>query len=136
MCIRGVTAVEEEVLRKLADPSLRVYLVWVPVMPKDDARAAEQAAARFAAPRVRQYWDADGRLAAALGRTLEIPADDGPAWDVYLLYDRGRHWEGTPPRPDYWMHQLRGITRAPPLDGAELRAHTDALLRRRASARP
>jgi hypothetical protein len=64
--------------------------------------------------RARHYWDGMGWLGDAYGRVLRTP---GSAWDVYLLYGRGRSWSGTlPPKPDFWMHQLSGVAAAPRLD--------------------
>jgi hypothetical protein len=77
--------------------------------------------------RARQYWDGDGWLGDAYGKVLATP---GSAWDVYLLYGRGRSWSGTlPPNPDYWMHQLSGVTTAPRLDPNVLYQHVEQLLR-------
>ena len=28
------------------------------------------------------------------------------AWDIYLFYPPTRIWTETPPKPEYWMHQL------------------------------
>lgn len=76
--------------------------------------------------RALQYWDASGWLGDAYGRVLKTP---GSAWDVYLLYRRGIRWTGElPPKPDYWMHQLSGVTDAPHLDPAVLLRHVEALL--------
>jgi hypothetical protein len=76
--------------------------------------------------RAQQYWDADGWLGDAYGRVLKTPAS---AWDVYMLYGRGRYWSDVlPPEPDYWMHQLSGVTAAPHLDPVVLKQHVDMLL--------
>lgn len=54
----------------------------------------------------------------------------GPAWDVYLLFPRGARWNADlPPRPNFWMHQLSGVTDAPRLDPAVLKAHVEEMLR-------
>lgn len=76
--------------------------------------------------RVRHYWDQDEVLGRAYQQTLPTP---GPAWDVYLLFRRGVRWTETmPPKPDFWMHQLGGITNAPRLDPNVLRNHVERLL--------
>jgi len=28
------------------------------------------------------------------------------AWDIYLFYAPTINWAETPPKPEYWMHQL------------------------------
>jgi hypothetical protein len=48
-------------------------------------------------------------LAGSLAFLLYGPILKTPeaAWDVWMLYGRGVRWEGqTPPRPDWWEHQL------------------------------
>lgn len=76
--------------------------------------------------RVRNYWDGDETLGRAYGEMLPTP---GPAWDVYLLFRRGVRWTGDlPPKPDFWMHQLGGVTNAPHLDPIVLRQHVEQLL--------
>ena len=78
-------------------------------------------------PRVRNYWDQNEVLGRAYGASLPTP---GPAWDVYLLFRRGVRWtEASPPKPDFWMHQLGGVTSAPHFDPTIFRAHVEALLK-------
>ncbi|HLI94900.1 MAG TPA: hypothetical protein VKT72_02310 [Candidatus Baltobacteraceae bacterium] len=77
--------------------------------------------------RVRQYWDQGEVLGRAYEQLLPTP---GPAWDVYLLFARGVRWVGqSPPKPNFWMHQLGGVTNAPRLDPVVLRSRVDRLLR-------
>lgn len=77
-------------------------------------------------PRVRNYWDGGEVVGRAYEALLGTP---GPAWDVYLLFRRGVRWHGSvPPKPDFWMHQLGGVTNAPRLDPDVLRAHVEVLL--------
>ena len=46
-----------------------------------------------------------------------------------MLFRKGVHWTGdVPPKPDYWMHQLAGVSTAPHLDPVILREHVEALL--------
>jgi hypothetical protein len=140
MCLRGGAAVQSEVLERLRDPALRAYFVWLPILGSDDLGAARRAAARHPDPRVLHFWDREGALGHALGDVLAIPPrpyDDGPhgtAWDVYLLYPPGTHWQGaTPPVPTFWMHQLDQLaqSQAPRLSGAVLRTRLEALVKAR-----
>jgi len=50
------------------------------------------------------------------------------AWDVYLLYGAQSQWDKEPPAPDFWMHQLRGVTTAPSFDTAAFEAKAKELL--------
>ena len=100
-------------------------MVWVPQLGAQ-RRHVPSGAAVVTDPRAKQYWDAFGWLGDAYERVLGTP---GSAWDVYLLYKRGVRWTGTlPPYPDYWMHQLGGVKKAPHLDPDVLRQHVDGLL--------
>jgi hypothetical protein len=117
--------VQKDVLDRIADDSLRVYLVWVPILESDTLEAARRAAAKVRDRRVHQYWDDGLRLGRALGDALALPKDgarDGAAWDVYLVYRPGERFAGSkPPLPDDWMHQLDRVSKAPFLDGTGLR---------------
>jgi hypothetical protein len=122
----------DEAVKQLRSPDLRVYVVWVPILPDDDAQAAARAARRFTDPRVAHYWDPDRALGLSLGARLGVPPRDpgrttGVAWDVYLLYGRGARWADA---PVFWMSQLDDMpaVKAPRLDGAALRERLGALL--------
>jgi hypothetical protein len=123
----------DEAVKKVGAADLRVYVVWVPILPDDDAAAASRAARGFTDGRVTHYWDPHLALGDALGDGLALPSrkvgrPHGPAWDVYLLFGRGARWgEG----PSFWMQQLDDVpaTTAPKLNGAALRARIEAIAR-------
>jgi len=125
----------DEVVKKIAAPDLRAYVVWVPVLPDDDAQAAARAARRFSDPRLVQYWDPDRALGWTLGKALGLPPRGhgswGVAWDVYLVYPRGAAWK-TVTEPALWMQQLEDVpaSKAPKLDGGALREVVEGLLGR------
>jgi hypothetical protein len=50
------------------------------------------------------------------------------AWDVYLLYGPDAQWEQELPKPDFWMHQLFGVTRAPFLNTQKLTEELKGML--------
>jgi len=101
------------------------FVVWVPQLGAH--REHVPSAARLVTDRrAQQYWDEAGWLGDGYGLVLQTP---GPAWDVYLLYGRGRRWDDVlPPKPEYWMHQLSGVTAAPHLDPEVLRQQVERLL--------
>jgi hypothetical protein len=47
---------------------------------------------------------------------------DRTAWDVYFLYDTNAEWDKGTPAPDFWMHQLGGVTKAPMLNKNDFEA--------------
>jgi hypothetical protein len=96
-------------LKKVDDPSLKTFVVWVP-MSRGMERDVPNATSEVADPRTSHYWDGDGQLVKAYREVLGL---NEPAWDIYLLYAPDARWDGDrPPRPQYWMHQL-GSKRRP-----------------------
>jgi len=106
---------QTDVLAKIDDPSLRAYVVWVPVLP-DDGRPDEGNLALVPDRRATHFWDQHGSLPPLLRAILWLPSD-WPAWDVYLAYHSGAKWEQGPPAPAFWHHQLGDEPAAPKLDG-------------------
>lgn len=90
-------------LDKVKQPDLQVYSVWVPILWSDGKVSIPQATKRFTDGRVSHYWDQNKDLVREYSRVLNI---DGPAWDVYLLFDKNAEWKDQVPTPIYWMDQL------------------------------
>ena len=87
------------------DERLRGFVVWLPMLKNDDANEASLQASSFVDPRLVQTWDGERDSGKLFATTLGLTRD---AWDVYLLYGPGVMWsEGPPPKPTFWMHQLR-----------------------------
>lgn len=100
-------------LQKNNSPRLAAYVVWVPELGAHENNV-QSATTLVPDSRARQYWDPDEVLGRWYGRTLPTP---GAAWDVYLLFGPQASWVADkPPKPDFWMHQLGGVTVAPRLD--------------------
>jgi hypothetical protein len=49
---------------------------------------------------------------------------------VYLLYGAESQWDKEPSAPDFWMHQLSGLTHAPQLDEEKFEVKAKELLGR------
>ncbi|HLL74306.1 MAG TPA: hypothetical protein VK421_03505 [Pyrinomonadaceae bacterium] len=96
----------------------------MPVLWADGRATVPQATRRFPDPRVAHYWDGDGVLVKAYSRSLRI---DGPAWDMFLVFDREAEWKGEPPAPAFLMDQI-GVEGGRPLDGAAMAAEVRKLL--------
>ncbi len=104
---------QQQVLSKVADPSLRVYMVWVPKL-RGLERDVPSATRQYPEARAQHFWDAPGVMVTGYRQTLQLPED---AWDVFLLYGPNARWEsGAPPVPDYWAHQL-GSSSTPRVPG-------------------
>ncbi len=79
-------------------------MVWIDMLPGDNAASAAESAKRFQDPRLRHFHDPN-RLA---GRVLakSIGAAGHTAWDMYLFYGKEAEWIAGPPSPVDWVHQL------------------------------
>jgi hypothetical protein len=103
--------------------------VWVPKRQGHESDVS--LATRFVLdPRATHYWDASGLLVHGYDPVLGLGQD---AWDVYLLYGPTARWDGpTPPRPDFWMHQINTAA-GPRLDPDVFATRADSLLKVRTS---
>ncbi len=122
---------KQQVLDAHPDSELEVYVVWVPVLSllsleglQGPARAA--ARKRLADGRVLNYLDPELRLGLPYGRVLGLAGDE-PAWDVFLVFERGVRWDGRPPAPTVWMHQLGDAPWAQRLDAQKLARLVESL---------
>lgn len=108
----------------LPGKDVKVYSVWVPILPSDAKLTVGRATKNLAEPRVTHYWDGDNVLTEGFSPVLGI---EGDTWDVYLLYDKDAEWTEFPPKPTYWQEQL-GISDETKLDRAKLTAEINKLL--------
>lgn len=133
MCRQGASVIQTSVLDRIRDPSLRAYVVWVPILPDDNESAARGACELVTDAGATHFWDAQRVLPAAFAATLDLPAG-WPAWDIYMGYAPGIRWsevqEGDgPPQPTFWYHQLGDLALAPRLDGKAFAADVGRLMR-------
>ncbi len=102
-CVAGAVTVKETMLGVPADEGIDVSIVWVDILPGDDAASALRASALFGDTSVAQFYDPGGRVGQMIAdRLLKHP----PAWDVYLFFDADSAWLDAPPEPSQWFHQL------------------------------
>ncbi len=97
-CLRGAKQTQQQVLAAVANPNLRIYVVWA---PKNGGR--EQDVRRVTDlvtdPRAIQYWDGRRAVTAAYDSMFALT---GPCAGIFTLYGPQAHWKGAaPPRPDY-----------------------------------
>ncbi len=111
-------------LDKEASKDVAVYLVWSSQLGARERHVAE-AAKLLGDTRVRHFWDGQELVGKAFQRVLRT---GGPAWDVWMLFDRQASWEGGTPVPAWWEHQLPGMPEDRVLDGDRLSAKASALL--------
>jgi hypothetical protein len=96
--------VVQNVLEKVPEAPVDVFIVWIPAISGDDYEEAMKSTSVVPDLRARHYWDGSQALGEAFSSVLGLRAR--MAWDVYLLFDSGAHWNGTvPPTPRRWLHQ-------------------------------
>ncbi len=112
-------------LKNIESNDVIAYFVWLPILRSDFKKDAIERATEFQDPRVRNYWDENGITGTAWQRRLGF---NSVAWDVYFLFDRSVNWEKEIPQPTFWMHQLRGIDKAPFLNQQEFQSRLKSML--------
>ena len=110
-CVFGAEAVRDSVLNAYPDADIQVSIVWIDMLPSDNEEAATKSSAIFDDPRVKQFHDPDRQSGYAIAKDL-LYDNAGPAWDIYLYYDKDAQWTDQPPKPVDWVHQLGGGRRA------------------------
>jgi hypothetical protein len=114
--VSGARAVRKSVLQDFPEEDISISLVWIQ-MPgfNDDERTARAMAQTLRDPRVRHFYDPFDTHRAGKAFAKEVLREGmGPAWDIYLFYERGMTWVDRPPAPVEWVHQLGGGRRADP----------------------
>jgi hypothetical protein len=122
----GARVVFRHVVTKIADPNLRVYIVWLPIHAGDNLAVTQDIAGPLADPRVRHFWVPEDSLTQVFKRPLGM--SEGKAWDVFLLYDGKAEWGETPPVPSSYMHQRQPLPTERTLDARTLAAEARRLL--------
>ena len=102
---KGARAVHENVFNKYPNAKISGSIVWIPILDKDNFEAAIPSVKAFNDDRVHHYYDSN----QAVGRTIadSVGWQGNIAWDIYLFYPPTAIWAKTPPKPEYWMHQLK-----------------------------
>lgn len=109
----------ESVFEGIASERLKGYVVWEPILRTDDERSARKATTILPDARVFHYWIDSEAVGEAFQAPLALEGE--PAWDVYLVYPPGTEWRGSgPPKPSYFMHQLRSLPASRRLNGEAL----------------
>jgi hypothetical protein len=103
--LRGASAIEK-LLSGNSDASLRVLVVWEPMLVTDWETPGRGTLRRISDQRARQFWDPDHLVAQELNRFVnahpeqKVPAccfDKGFHWDESILYAPHSQWKDAPP---------------------------------------
>jgi hypothetical protein len=93
-------------LKKHPQSAVVVFAVWEPMLPTDWSAPSTSALRRLSDGRVRQFWDPDHVIAAALKKTADAGKAEpdccerkGVLWDLIAAYAPGATWRELPPEP-------------------------------------
>lgn len=126
MCRRGFSDTQE-VLKNIQDENLRAYIIWLPILRSDDRPSAVKRSGEYYDKRLSYFWDGKQITGRTWQRVLDIPRI---AWDIYFLYDSNVRWAKEPSQPNFWMHQLGGVSEGKRLDAKEFELKVKELLRK------
>lgn len=118
-CLSAAWVTQKYVLDEVSDPSLKVYVVWGPMMGDEKQEDAREATSRMPDPRVTHFWTSSPKVAADFGKAVKLPAGT-PAWDTFQLFAPGTTWEGEVPAPAHFMHLNQPLPPELSLDGNKL----------------
>jgi len=104
----------QKVLKTVSDDRVSAYIIWDPIFGGNFDAESKKLSNSFPDKRIRYFKDPDSLAGTLWERVLKTQRPI--AWDVYLLYGASAGWDKEPPPPDFWMHQLGGVTIAPRLD--------------------
>lgn len=82
---------QSSILSRNANPSLRVFVVWVPFL--DGTRSAINPSV-FPDARVTSLWD--GRAVSSQWFAQHVTHQPAPCWDYYLLFSSRARWGAVP----------------------------------------
>ena len=85
---------QSQILQRYVDADLRVYVVWLPVMPLD---ARFDVADMLVDRRATHFWDNEQRVSHALGDAYGSPGQ--LVWDAFFVFEPNAKWGEQPPRP-------------------------------------
>ena len=125
MCRWGFSNVTKT-LKNVSDDRVRAYIIWLPIFGGDFKGEQRKLSRSFGDKRVSYFSDSESLSGKLWERVLNT--ERLIAWDVYLLYGPDAKWEQEPPPPDYWMHQLGGVTKAPKFNEEVFRAKLKDML--------
>ena len=102
---QGARAVHSNVFQKYPDADVNASIVWIPILDEDTFDAAIPSVKFMSDKRIRHFFDKD----QTIGKTIAdgIGWSGKIAWDIYLFYGPFAEWVAKPPKPEYWMHQLK-----------------------------
>lgn len=119
VCLISARVVDKYLLRRYESDDLSVFVVWGPMLGKEERADAVESTAALPDPRVEHFWTAEHDLAERLAGVLGLKTGE-LAWDTFLVYAPGVRWGEQPPAPDTAMHVGRSLPDEQRLNGRVL----------------
>ena len=118
--------VQRSLLARIADPRLKVYVVWGPMLGPETEADARAATPFVPDGRATHFWTS----AHTLAEQLRAPAGltDELAWDTFLLFAPGVRWGDAPPTPSRVLHVDKRLPAEQRFNGEKLAAEARRLL--------
>ena len=85
---------QEQILERHPDTDLRVYVVWLPVLPQD---SRFEVADLVTDPRASHFWDDDRVVSDGLSEAFGFGG--GLVWDAFFAFGPDAAWGEDPPKP-------------------------------------
>ena len=86
---------QTQILDRYPNADVRVYVVWLPVLPLDNNRVSVNETVTDS--RARHYWDNDQVVSDELSEAYG--GKGGLVWDAIFVFGPNATWDGTPPEP-------------------------------------
>ena len=127
VCLRGMSDLQESLYSKRPDdPRMVTFVVYVPTLGAHEANVVP-ASHLITDRHTTHYWEESG----IIGRRMEQVLGTGRyTWDVWMIYGPKAVWKDAllPPPPDFWQHQLDGLTGGKKLDPDVFAANVNKFL--------
>lgn len=118
-CLAAAWVTEKYVLDTVRADSLRVYVVWGPMLGEEKEEDAREATGRIPDPRVTQFWAGSQKVAEQFGRAVKL-APGKPGWETFQLFLPGATWNAEVPPPAHFMHLNLPLPEEQTLDAKKL----------------
>lgn len=115
----------QKLMHNIPAENLKVYIVWLPALRSDNKSAAARRSSEYQDKRLSYFWDGNRITGKTWQRVLGI---ERMAWDVYFLYGAAARWKNEPTPPDFWMHQLGGVSKGAHLQENEFESEARRLI--------
>jgi hypothetical protein len=110
--------VQKYVLDTIPGDSLRVYVVWGPMLGEEKESDVKEATGHLPDSRATHFWTPTHVLAEAMDGPLGI--EGSRAWDTFQVFTPEARWGEAPPVPAYFMHVGKSLPPERRLNGVTL----------------